>query len=70
MRRLALSALALVLAASLAAAAERSAPLAVGEKAPDFTLPDQHGKPVRLSDLLATRQYVVLAFYVMAFTPG
>ncbi len=26
----------------------------VGEKAPDFTLPDSSGKPMKLSELLAT----------------
>ncbi|MBI2154009.1 MAG: redoxin domain-containing protein [Candidatus Rokubacteria bacterium] len=51
-----------------APAADR--PLGVGDKAPDFTLSDQRGKPVPLSDLLALRRYVVLAFYVKAFTPG
>lgn len=58
------------LAASFVETADRDKPLAVGDKAPDFTLTDQHGKAVRLSELLAGRQYVVLAFYVMAFTPG
>jgi peroxiredoxin len=58
-----------VLIASLpVAAAER--PLAVGDRAPDFTLSDQHGKALRLSELLAARRYVVLAFYVKAFTSG
>jgi len=41
----------------------------VGEKAPDFTLPDSQGKPVRLSSLLgqpgggAPGSWVVLIFY-------
>jgi hypothetical protein len=37
-------------------------PLAAGERAPDFTLPNVRGEPVRLGDLLA-RSAVVLAFY-------
>lgn len=70
MRRLALLGLTSVfLAVSLpVAAADR--PLGVGDKAPDFTLSDQRGKPLRLSDLLAARRHVVLAFYVKAFTSG
>ena len=40
----------------------------VGDKAPDFTLPDQHGNPVTLSDLRG--QTVVLYFYPKADTPG
>ena len=41
----------------------------VGEKAPDFTLPDSHGKPVRLYSLLeqpgggSPGSWVVLIFY-------
>ncbi len=46
-----------------------SAALKVGDKAPDFTLPDQDGKPVSLSKLLAAGP-VILAFYPKAFTPG
>jgi AhpC/TSA family protein len=34
----------------------------VGERAPDFTLPDQSGRPVSLAGLLA-RGPVVLSFY-------
>src|SRR5450755_4926789 len=34
----------------------------VGERAPDFTLPDQKGKDVRLSDLLGKKN-IVLYFY-------
>jgi peroxiredoxin len=40
----------------------------VGEKAPDFELPDQEGKAVRLSDFRG-RANVVLAFYPADFTP-
>ncbi len=45
------------------------AELKVGDKAPDFTLPDQNGKPVKLGDFLGKKN-VVLAFYVLAFTGG
>lgn len=38
-----------------------------GDKAPDFTLPDQHGEPVTLSEI---DQTVVLYFYPRADTPG
>ena len=40
-----------------------------GSLAPDFELPDQDGKPIRLSDLLLDRP-VVLFFYPAALTPG
>ncbi len=46
-----------------------SSALKVGDRAPDFTLPDTDGKPVTLSRLLETGP-VILAFYVKAFTPG
>jgi peroxiredoxin Q/BCP len=39
-----------------------------GVEAPDFELPDQDGKPVKLSDLRG--QTVVLYFYPRADTPG
>jgi peroxiredoxin Q/BCP len=42
--------------------------LAEGDPAPDFTLPDQDGEPVTLSDLRG--QTVVLYFYPRADTPG
>jgi thioredoxin-dependent peroxiredoxin len=46
-----------------------SAALKVGDKAPDFTLPDTEGGPVRLSGLLAQGP-VILAFFPKAFTSG
>lgn len=42
--------------------------LKVGETAPDFTLLDDQWHPVKLSDYRG--KTVVLAFYVLAFTPG
>ncbi len=39
-----------------------------GQKAPDFTLQDQHGNTVRLSDYLGKK--VVLYFYSRDNTPG
>ncbi len=44
-------------------------PLKVGDRAPDFTLPDQNGRPVHLANYLGKKN-VVLAFYVLAFTAG
>jgi peroxiredoxin Q/BCP len=46
-----------------------AATIQVGDKAPDFTLPDTDGKPVSLSSLLADGP-VILAFYPKAFTGG
>jgi cytochrome oxidase Cu insertion factor (SCO1/SenC/PrrC family) len=43
--------------------------LKVGDIAPDFTLTDTTGKPVKLSDFRGKKS-VVLAFYVLAFTGG
>jgi peroxiredoxin Q/BCP len=42
--------------------------LDIGDKAPSFTLPDQNGDKVKLSDLKG--QTVVLYFYPRADTPG
>ncbi|PDP85253.1 thioredoxin-dependent thiol peroxidase [Glycomyces fuscus] len=42
-----------------------------GDQAPDFTLDDADGKPVTLSEVLAsTGNRVVLYFYPAAMTPG
>ena len=53
----------------LAGAAEIVTKVKVGDVAPDFTLPDQNNKPVKLSDFRGKKN-VVLAFYVLAFTAG
>ncbi len=45
------------------------AELRVGDRAPNFALPDQEGDTVRLSDFRG-KNTVVLAFYIKASTPG
>src|SRR6266545_2081716 len=47
----------------------RARKVSVGDAAPDFTLPDQTGTPVRLYDLLGEKN-VVLYFYPKDETPG
>jgi peroxiredoxin Q/BCP len=42
--------------------------LSEGTTAPDFTVPDQDGNPVTLSDLRG--RYVLLWWYPKADTPG
>jgi peroxiredoxin Q/BCP len=42
--------------------------LDVGDSAPDFTIPDQNGDPLTLSELRG--KPVVLYFYPKASTPG
>ncbi len=64
----------LVLVWTAAAAAQQQPAIAktqlkVGDTAPDFTLPDQNRKPVKLSDYRGKKN-VILAFYVLAFTGG
>jgi len=61
-RTLVLSALAVLILASAAAA------LDVGQKAPDFALNGVDGKPVKLSDLTAKGPVVIYTF-IAAFTP-
>lgn len=71
-RALAMLAVALsaLLADPAAAQGERTTPLRTGDLAPDFRLADQHGRPFTLADALRARDFVVLAFYVKAFTGG
>jgi peroxiredoxin len=40
----------------------------IGDEAPDFELPDQHGTPVKLSSFRGEKN-VVLVFYPLAFSP-
>ena len=47
--------------------ASQTATLKVGDQAPDFELPSHRGDGVKLSDLHGKN--VVLAFYVLAWTP-
>ena len=61
--------LALVVALVTMSPAFAAAMPAVGEKAPDFTLTDQHGKQIHLA-AFRDKATVVVAFYPMAFTPG
>jgi peroxiredoxin Q/BCP len=46
-----------------------TAPLKVGDKAPDFTLLDTTGTQVTLSRMLE-KGPVIVAFFPKAFTPG
>ena len=43
--------------------------LKVGDVAPDFTLSDQNRKSISLSDFWGKKD-VILAFYVLAFSPN
>ena len=70
MRRAPLLALALLALAATARAADPPSPLAVGAVAPDSALVDMRGQPVLLADVLKQHDFVVVAFYVKAFTGG
>ena len=61
-RTLVLSALAILVLASAAAALE------AGQKAPDVSLTGPDGKPVKLADLTAKGPVVIYTF-IAAFTP-
>ena len=69
MRRVLAAVALLALTAGVAGAADQT-PLAVGATAPDTVLVDQRGRSVRLADLNKQRAFVVVAFYVKAFTGG
>jgi peroxiredoxin len=56
-------------ALSVAQTAPPEVHLKVGDQAPDFTLPDNNNKPVKLSDFRGKKN-VVLAFFPAAFTGG
>ena len=70
-RIFAVSVFALMLAVGAAAQTPQApvSTLKVGDVAPDFTLTDTTGNPVKLSDFRGKKN-VVLAFYVLAFTGG
>ncbi len=70
-RILTITALALMLAAATFGQTPQApeTKLKVGDTAPDFTLNDTTGNPVKLSDYRGKKN-VVLAFYVLAFTGG
>lgn len=60
---------AIALAVVALALGAQGAELKVGDRVPDFSLPDQNGNTVKLSDYLGKKN-LVLAFYVLAFTNG
>lgn len=57
----------LVAAAACLLLASTAQALEVGQKAPDFTLPAQDGKPVKLADLLGKGPIAIFTF-IQAFT--
>lgn len=59
----------LMAGAAAAAATESFAALAVGDEAPDFTLPGTDGAQAQLSAFRGKKN-VVLAFFPKAFTGG
>lgn len=72
MKSLLVSALLFGTAISSTAADQSTTPdpkIKVGDTAPDFSLRDQTGKQVKLSDFHGKKN-VVLAFYIFAFTGG
>jgi cytochrome oxidase Cu insertion factor (SCO1/SenC/PrrC family) len=66
----ALAAVVLLALVTSAAGADSPTPLAVGVMAPETKLVDQNGQSLRLADLVKQRDFVVVAFYVKAFTGG
>ena len=59
---------AILIAVAVSPVSARAAELEVGQKAPEFEVPDQTGKIHKLSDYKGKR--VVLAFYPAASTAG
>jgi AhpC/TSA family len=66
----ALVAVMLLALATSVVGADSQTPLAVGVMAPETKLSDQNGQSLRLADLVKQRDFVVVAFYVKAFTGG
>jgi cytochrome oxidase Cu insertion factor (SCO1/SenC/PrrC family) len=66
----ALAAVTLLALLTATAGADSQSPLAVGTMAPETKLVDQNGQGLRLADLVKQRDFVVVAFYVKAFTGG
>jgi peroxiredoxin len=66
---LALMVAALPFAARSQEAAIATTKLKVGDTAPDFTLPTDQRSAVTLSSFRGKKN-VILAFYILAFTPG
>lgn len=64
-----ISAAALALGMAAIAATPLAASVAVGDAAPNFTLPSSDGGEIQLSDVLGEKN-VVLAFFPKAFTGG
>jgi peroxiredoxin Q/BCP len=64
-----LSGIAAGLGLLFAAASAKGADLAVGDKAPDFSLPGSDGRTYTLADFVG-KQAVVLAWFPKAFTGG
>lgn len=60
---------ALVGMTALGAVSASAAPLAVGDQAPDVSLPSTKGETVKLADYRGKKN-VVMAFYPKAFTGG
>ena len=54
---------------ALGAVAASAAPLAVGDSAPDVSLPSTQGETVKLANYRGKKN-VVMAFYPKAFTGG
>lgn len=72
LRPFVIASLVMMMAAAALAADQNTPPepkIKTGDMAPDFTLRDQSGKQVKLSDFRGKKN-VVLAFYVFAFTGG